>query len=173
MRGSSMVILVPEIVSVPAPLGSLATIRNGLNQVAAAKPRTRSRTTAGTAIRRKRTRRLWRAALRNAREGSERLDAVQPSLRPAAAAVLRRLPPMKRGIRPFGSYAARSGGAKCAGNVAPPGRVPSPCIGSGMRENVFRAPAGEVQSRPIGQELEAGRRELGPALPRNIVVELV
>src|SRR5438132_1114128 len=56
MRGSSIVILVPEIVSVPAPWGSLATIRSGLNQVAAAKPSTKSTTKVGTAIRRKRTR---------------------------------------------------------------------------------------------------------------------
>src|ERR1700724_88066 len=167
MRGSSMVIFVPEIISVPAPLGSLAMIRNGLNQVAAAKPSTRSRTKLGTAIRRKRTRRLWRRARRKARGTSERPDAVQPSLRSAVVAVPRRFAPLsKRGISPR-IIRRRSGRAKWPRNVAPPGRRASPGCGSGMRENVLRGPAGEIEARPVGQEAEARGGEFGAALARE------
>src|ERR1700674_590152 len=173
MRGSSMVIFVPEIVSVPAPLGSLATIRNGLNQVAAANPRTRSTTKTGIAIRSRRTRRLWRLATRNACERSERLDAVHPSLRSVAVAAVRRFAPLsKRGISPR-SYAAAPAGQNGRGMWPRRGTRLSLGCGSRMRENVLRRPAGEIEPRPVGQETEAGRGELGPALACEQNVELV
>src|SRR6266702_1175582 len=174
MRGSSMVIFVPEIVSVPAALGSLATIRSGLNQVAAANPRTRSTTRIGIAIRSRRTWRLWRLAMRNACERSERLDAVQPSLRSAAVAVVRRFAPsMQARNQARRSYAAAPAEQNGQGMWPRRGTRLSLGCGSRMRENVLRGPAGEIQPRPIGQEPEAGRGELGPALAREQNVELV
>src|SRR5712692_10639401 len=153
MRGSSMVIFVPEIVSVPAALGSLATIRSGLNQVAAANPRTRSTTMIGIAIRSRRTRRLWRLAMRNACERSERLDAVQPSLRSAAVAVVRRFAPsMQARNQARRSYAAAPAGQNGKGMWPRRGTRLSLGCGSRMRENVLRGPAGEIQPRPRSEE---------------------
>src|SRR6266487_4912810 len=160
MRGSSMVTFVPEIVSVPAPLGSLARIRNGLNQVAAENPKTRSTTNVGTAIRRKRTRRLWRLATRNACERSERRDAVQPSLRSAVAAVVRRFVPHQARNQARGSYAAWSGGAKWPGNVAPPGRA-SP---AGLFTRARKCPPRPSRLDPVAPD-RAGNESRPPQAP--------
>src|ERR1051326_7157656 len=175
MRGSSMVTLVPEIVSVPAPFGSLATSRSGLNQVAAAKPTTSSTTRAGIAIRNTRTRRLWRLATRKARERSERRVAVQPSLRSIAVALVRRLAPsfseprnQARDHTIFGLAAQNGRGMWPRHGTPRPGAA-----SSGARKNVSRRPPGEIEPRPVGQEAKTSLGKLGAALAREHRVELV
>ena len=128
----------------------------------------------GSAMRRNRTRRLWRARLRNLR--ATRLvangcadtravaiaDVAQTRFIPELATVRAKIvrPVRHLTVLPAQIAVEYGRGAAMPRNIPESGRLgrgheAAPAESSGMGENVLRGPAGEVEPRAIGQEAES------------------
>src|SRR5262245_196583 len=169
-----MVILVADTTSLSTFTGSSGSARNGLNQVSSTTMPRPPAPTAGTLMRRRRTRALWRRAARIRRARSRGPVALQACV-PAPAiweAIVRLIPmgSLRLSASPvilsfFLGFRAQN----CAGIW--PRRGGCREI-SGMREYVFRRPARQVEPRAVGKKAEAGSGKLRAAFAGDQGIEL-